>query len=69
MEMALNKINHIIHDAKFGMVERAKDKAKFLWGYLTALEERGDITDAERRMLMRFFHELTEDTVFLMMED
>lgn len=69
MEKALNKINHIIHDVKFGMVERAEDRAGFLWGYLTALEEYGDITDAERRMLMRFFHELTEDTVFLMMED
>ena len=58
----LNKIADIFDDMSLGIMGSVDDR-DFLRGYMTALMESNEITNMDRRYLMRFYERLMDDKI------
>ena len=68
MEKVLNKIADIIDDMSIGVLVGMSEH-DFLYGYVRALVDTGQLTQEDASMLMKFFDRLIKDKVFLMRID
>lgn len=68
MEKVLNKIADIIDDMSIGVLVGMSEH-DFLYGYVRALVDTGQLTQKDATMLMTFFDRLIKDKVFLMREE
>ena len=68
MEKVLNKIVDIINDMCDGVAWNESENNMFLYGYIRALVDTGQITQHEATMLNTFFHRLIDNKVFVWRE-
>lgn len=68
MEKVLNKIVDIVSDICDGILLDEFNYEDFLYGYIRALVDTGQITQSEATMLKAFFHRLVDDKIFLWKE-
>lgn len=69
MEKVLNKIVDIVNDMCDGVLWDDFDGSGFLYGYIRALVDTGQLTDYEATMLKVFFDRLVHNKVFLWKEE
>ena len=69
MEKVLNKIVDIVNDMCDGVLCDEFDSDMFLYGYIRALVDSGQLTQNEATMLKVFFNRLVYNKVFLWKDD
>lgn len=69
MEKVLNKIVDIVSDICDGILLDEFNYEDFLYGYIRALVDTGQITQGDAIMLKTFFHRLVDDKIFLWKEE
>lgn len=69
MEKVLNKILDIVCDMCDGVALNNDENDMFLYGYIRALVDTGQITQKDATMLKTFFNRLVDGKVFVWKED